>query len=126
MSQTKSQFTIQKISSLVNGLVLINADANSVLVSEIEEHSYGFEGPSRACVLGQLISVEGLLLIDGVENDFYSTGKVVEVVVLDARTSKYRVELYRHESALWQQYLNALAGQQVRIDRLFSSMRDLE
>lgn len=93
---------------------------------DYDSHRFSFEAPRGTCVMGHLLSLNGVLTINSQQIPFLATGKVTQITPLEDSMAKYSVDLYRHDTVLWAQFKQHLEAEQSKVDQLFRSMRDEE
>lgn len=124
MSFMYNNYAIIEIKSLTNGFSLLKRKMHDPIYSiGVGVNSIIIEAPQKTCVLGQLISIEGFLIIEKSSQAFYSSGKITEVVQMPEGSEQYCIQMYRYDRTAWQKLMNNMNEKQAEVDSLFASLR---
>ncbi len=125
MRSRRNIFAILGVYSLTNDLPLLQRDFRNPLVAvECDRHRLSFEVAKSTLHLGQLVSLDGSIIIGNKPNEFSLTGKVVRAMPMEEGAFKYVIEMHSFDKELWSLFLNSHRENQDRVDQLFLMMRD--
>lgn len=125
MRSRRNIFAILGVYSLTNDLPLLQKDFRDPLMAvECDRHHVTFEAPRAVLQLGQLVSVDGSLIIANKPHEFSLTGKVVRVHPAGEGQCKYVIEMHSFDKESWLEFLTVHRQNQERVDQLFSILRD--
>ena len=125
MRSRRNIFAILGVYSLTNDLPLLQKDFRDPLMAlECDRRHVSFEAPRAVLQLGQLVSIDGSLILANKPQEFSLTGKVIRVQEAGEAIFKYVIEMHSYDKDVWTEFLAAHQRNQDRVDQLFATLRD--
>ncbi|MGZ3747592.1 MAG: hypothetical protein ACXWRE_09480 [Pseudobdellovibrionaceae bacterium] len=127
MALNRNFFEIRELRNLTTELTLLKSlETKPLEAVEFYHHHISFEAPQKTCAHGQLVSIAGILHFQNIQLEFIATGKVSLCLDVGDHKYKYTIEMHRYDKKAWNDFKQAVEKTQQDVDRLFTSMRDLE
>ncbi len=127
LGTNRNYFEIHRLQNLTTELSLLRElSSGPIEAIEIDLRHISFEAPHKTCVSGQLVEIEGILYFHQERHKFAATGRISGFLEVSDQLCLYTAELHRFDPNLWRDFRSAIEKTQRDVDRLFSSMRDLE
>ena len=116
---------IQKVKNVTTTVDVLNLPENHFLqVTEYDDTSVVLMIPLVKIAAGHLVSIQGRIVLDGIEHPFKATGKLEKVMDdKDEKMTRILVRLGQYEKKLWSQVKASSDESQLAIDNLMSSIK---
>jgi hypothetical protein len=116
---------IQKVKNVTTTVDVLNLPENHFLqVTEYDDTSVVLIIPLVKIAAGHLVSLQGRIVLDGIEHPFKATGKLEKVMDdKDEKMTRILVRLGQYEKKLWSQVKASSDESQLAIDNLMSSIK---
>jgi hypothetical protein len=118
-------FEITKIKNLTTDINMFNSassDKPQVVSYGIDHVS--FEVDKKTCRKGQLVSIDGIVSIEGKTLDFNASGKISEIHSAEENNVKVVLELHQYDKVVWKKFVDHMKLRQGNIDKIFKSIRE--
>lgn len=115
---------LKSVRSLTSGMDLLPDTADSLVeVSEFGANDITCDLPKVRVAAGQLVSLNGRLILADREHEFDATGKIESSQVLEDGSVRVHIVLRQFDKDLWAKFQDGLRARQERISRLLMSMK---
>lgn len=117
------QLDLLRIENLTAGIEIYSpTSTHTVELVEWGEQLLIFQSPARA-LPGQLVSLIGVLTMNGQSHRFEATGRIQSVMPEVDRLNRFEIFLQQFDRQLWGRFLLGLKAKQNRADQIFASIR---
>lgn len=114
---------IVEISNLTTGIKLFNEGGKKLIeLIEFDEEHIKFN-LSKVVGNGQLVSIDGRLLVKDSAHVFSISGKIISTKGNEDKSIEVSVEMHNFDKELWEEFLNIKKEQQERVEQLLSEMK---
>jgi hypothetical protein len=124
---TKAYFEVKQLMNLTTEINMLKYNSDDpVEAVEYSLDRMSFEVGEKSCRQGQLVSIKGLVHIEGKSSPLAADGKIAEVIPLGAGRIKVVIEMHHYDKALWHSFVDLLKDRQSQVDKIFRAMREDE